>query len=79
MGEALSQFITTLTGGIADMATGIGTGTNQFVTELFFKAGTDGTITGLSTFGGAVALFGGVGLAVGLGRMIFGWCRSIGN
>lgn len=77
--EVLSSFVETLVGGIADMATGIGTGVNQFVTDLFLTVGTNGAVEGLSVFGGVVAVFGGVSLAVGIGRLVFGWIRSIGN
>lgn len=79
MGEALGEFVELLTGGIGGMATGIGSGANQFVTDLFFKVNESGVVEGLSHFGGAVAVFGGVGLAVGLTSLIFRWCRSIGN
>lgn len=79
MGDALTEFVETLVGGIGGMATGIGTGANQFVTDLFFKVNESGVVEGLSHFGGACALFGGVSLAVGLTSLIFRWCRSIGN
>lgn len=79
MGTALTEFIQTLTGGISELASGIGTGVNGFVQDLFLKVGADGAVEGLSTFGGVVAIFGGVGLAVGLTTLIFNWVRSIGN
>lgn len=78
MGTALNEFVTTLVGGIEGMATGIGSGVNAFVQDLFLKV-EGGSVTGLSTFGGVVAIFGGVALAVGLTSMIFRWVRSIGN
>lgn len=79
MGNALSEFVTTLVGGIGDIAAGIGTGVNGFVQDLFLKVGSDGAVEGLSTFGGVVAVFGGVSLAIGLTTLIFNWIRSIGN
>lgn len=79
MGEVLNEFVETLVGGISGIAEGIGSGVNGFVTDLFLTTGTDGAVTGLSTFGGVVAVFGGVGLAIGLTTLVFNWIRSIGN
>lgn len=79
MSSVLTEFIGLLVGGISSLAGGIGTGIQQYVTDLFLKTGENGTITGLSTFGGVVAIFGGIALAVGLTTLIFNWVRSIGN
>lgn len=79
MGDILTDFIQLLVGGIADMATGIGTGVNGFVKDLFLEVDAQGAITGLSTFGGVIAIFGGIALAVGITTLIFNWIRSIGN
>lgn len=79
MGNVLSEFIQYLVGGITELGSGIGSGVNQFVTDLFLKTGTGGAVEGLSTFGGVAAVFGGIGLAVGLTTLIFNWIRSLGN
>lgn len=79
MGDILKDFIQLLVGGITDLATGIGTGVNGFVKDLFLEVDAQGAITGLSTFGGVIAIFGGIGLAVGITTLIFNWIRSIGN
>ena len=79
MSAVLTEFISLLVGGISELAGGIGSGIQQYVTDLFLTTGTDGAITGLSTFGGVVAIFGGIALAVGLTTLIFNWVRSIGN
>lgn len=79
MSAVLVEFIQLLVAGIAELASGIGTGVNQYVQDLFLTVGTDGAITGLSTFGGVTAIFGGIALAVGLTTLIFNWIRSIGN
>lgn len=79
MGEILKDFIQLLVGGVTDMATGIGTGVNGFVKDLFLEVDAQGAITGLSTFGGVIAIFGGIALAAGLTTLIFNWIRSIGN
>lgn len=79
MTEILTEFIELLVGGITSLATGIGSGVNGFVQDLFLRVGETGAIEGLSVFGGTVAIFGGVGLAVGLTTLVFNWIRSIGN
>lgn len=79
MSAVLTEFIGLLVGGITELASGIGSGVQQYVTDLFLTTGDNGTITGLSTFGGVVAIFGGIALAVGLTTLIFNWVRSIGN
>lgn len=79
MGDILLEFIQLLVGGIKDLATGVGSGVNGFVKDLFLEVDAQGAITGLSTFGGIVAIFGGIALAVGITTLIFNWIRSIGN
>lgn len=79
MSAVLTEFISLLVGGITSLASGIGSGVQQYVTDLFLKTSEGGEITGLSTFGGVVAIFGGIALAVGLTTLIFNWVRSIGN
>lgn len=79
MGTVLNEFVETLVGGISGIATGIGTGVNNFVQDLFLTVDAQGAVTGLSTFGGVVAVFGGISLAVGLTTLVFNWIRNIGN
>lgn len=79
MTEILTEFINLLVGGITNLATGIGSGVNGFVQDLFLRVSDSGAVEGLSTFGGVVAIFGGIGLAVGITTLIFNWIRSIGN
>ena len=79
MGDILSEFIQLLVGGIKDLASGVGSGVNGFVKDLFLEVDSTGAISGLSSFGGIVAIFGGIALAVGITTLIFHWIRSIGN
>lgn len=79
MASILTEFIKLLVGGISELAKGIGTGVNGFVKDLFLEVDAQGAISGLSTFGGVVAIFGGIALAVGITTLIFNWVRSIGN
>ena len=46
---------------------------------MFLATGENGTVTGLSTFGGVVAIFAGVALAVGLTSLVFHWVSKIGK
>lgn len=79
MGNVLTEFIELLVNGITTLAQGIGSGANQFVEDLFLKVSDTGAIEGLSTFGGTVAIFGGVGLCVGFTTLVFLWIKSIGK
>lgn len=79
MGAVLTEFIELLVSGISALASGIGSGVNGYVQDLFLTVSETGEVTGLSTFGGIVAIFGGIALAVGLTTLIFNWIRSIGN
>lgn len=78
-GTALEQFIAILVDGITALGGGIGSGVNQYVSDLFLEVNTSGEVVGLSMFGGVAAIFGGVSLAIGLTTLIFTWIRSLGN
>ena len=79
MAAILVEFIKLLVAGISELAKGIGTGVNDFIKDLFLVVDAQGAVTGLSTFGGVVAIFGGIALATGITTLIFNWIRSIGN
>lgn len=78
MAQLLNQIVELLVGGITGMATGLGKGINQYVTDLFILTAEDGAMS-LSSFGGMVAIFGGIALAVGITRRIFNWLISLGG
>lgn len=78
MSAVLSEIISILTGGITGIASGIGSGLTSLVQNIFLVAGTDGAMK-LSTFGGIVIVFAGIGLAVGLCRWVVNWVTSLGN
>lgn len=78
MSAILTSIIELLTGGLTGMATGIGGGLNQAVTNLFIATGDGGAQT-LSTFGSVVAIFAGIGLAVGLTTLVTKWVMSLGS
>lgn len=78
MAQLLNQIVELLVGGITGMATGLGKGINQYVTDLFIVTAEGGGMS-LSSFGGMVAIFGGIALAVGITRRIFNWLISLGG
>lgn len=79
MTEVLNEIITLLTSGISGIATGIGDGLGNLVESIFLKVGTDGTVDGLSVFGGVIVIFAGVGLAVGLSKLVVHWISGLGG
>lgn len=84
MSTILNEIIELLTGGITGIAAGVGQGLSVLARDMFLtytQAAEGGaiTVTGLSTFGSLVVIFAGIGLAVGLSRLIFNWVTSLGN
>ena len=77
MENILTSIITLLTTGITEMATGIGAGLGNLVTEIFLVVGENGTYE-LSVFGGVVVIFAGIGLAVGLSKLVVHWISTLG-
>lgn len=78
MSAVLSEIISILTGGITGIASGIGAGLTALVKNIFLVEGSGGAMT-LSTFGGIVIVFAGIGLSVGLCRWVVNWVTSLGN
>lgn len=58
MSGVLTEIITLLTSGISGMASGIGSGLQSLVSNIFLD--TTGTNPALSTFGGVIVIFGAV-------------------
>ena len=79
MAEVLNEIITLLTSGISGIATGIGDGLGNLVESIFLKVGSEGTVEGLSVFGGVIVIFAGVGLAVGLSKLVVHWISGLGG
>ena len=75
--QIVEDIVEILVSGISQMATGIGTGVSNLVTNLALT-GTGENQT-LSMFAIFVAVFGGISLAVGLGRKILSWIGSLGG
>lgn len=79
MAEVLNEIITLLTSGISGIATGIGDGLGNLVESIFLKVSSEGTVEGLSVFGGVIVIFAGVGLAVGLSKLVVHWISGLGG
>ena len=80
MSTALSEFVQILVGGIQQLATGIASGVSAMAQELFLEVdATTHAVTGLSVFGGIVAIFAGLALAVGITSKVYTWITSLGN
>lgn len=77
MSQLLQEIITLLTGGITQLATGVGAGLKSLVTSIFIEVGEGGAQT-LSTFGGIVVVFAGISLAIGLCRWVMSFVTSLG-
>ena len=77
MTSVLSEIVGILVGGLNSMAAGIAGGLNEMATKLFISG--TGETAKLSTFGGIVAIFGGIALAVGLTTLVTKWIMSLGG
>lgn len=78
MATVLSEFINILVGGITALGTGIASGVSNMAQALFLEV-SEGSVTGLSMFGGIVAIFAGLALATALTSRVFTWITSLGN
>lgn len=82
MAQVLQQFVSILVGGISSLAQGIASGIVEMAKALFLEyTESQGvvTVTGLSIFGGLVAIFAGLALAIGITTRVYTWVTSLGN
>lgn len=77
MGGILTEIISLLTSGLTGIASGIGSGLSELVTNVFLDG--TGESQKLSVFGGVVIIFAGVSLAIGLSRWVTSFITSLGN
>lgn len=73
----VTEIVSILVSGITGLASGIGSGVSALVNNLWFT--TTGDTTTMSVFAIMVCVFAGIGLAVGLSRLIFNWLGSLGG
>lgn len=76
--SVLTEFMSILTGGIVSLGQGIANGVTSMASALFLEE-TEGVVTGLSAFGGIVAIFAGIALAVAITTRVYTWVTSLGN
>lgn len=76
MTAVLTELIGLIVGGLSDMATGIGGGLNDLVTNIFIDG--TGDSSKLTVFGGTIGIFAGISLAVGLSRWVVNFVASLG-
>lgn len=80
MTAVLQEIINLLVSGLSDMATGIGTGLNNLMKNIFLDG--EGNSTSpytLSIFGGVVVTMAGIALAIGLSRFVVTYISQLGH
>lgn len=78
MAAALQEFVSILVSAIVSLGTGIANGVSNMAQALFLEV-SEGTVTGLSMFGGIVAIFAGLALATAITTRVYTWVTSLGN
>lgn len=79
MATVLQEFVSILVSGIESLATGIASGIVAMAKALFLEVSEQGAVTGLSVFGGIVAIFAGLALAISITTRVYTWVTSLGN
>lgn len=74
----LKEFVDILVAGIADLAGGIASGVVDMAKALFLDTTTEGAMK-LSVFGGIIAIFAGIALAIGITTKVYMWVTSLGK
>lgn len=77
MGTSIvTEIISILTSGITGIAQGVGQGLQTLASSVFLTTGESGTQ--LNTFGVLIVVFAGIGLAIGLCRLVVHWLSTLG-
>lgn len=80
MATVLQEFVEILVSGIVSLAEGIASGVVAMAKALFLNTNaTTGAVEGLSIFGGIVAIFAGLALAITITTRVYTWVTSLGN
>lgn len=79
MQTVLTEFIGIMVSGIVSLAQGIAGGVVAMAKALFLEESEAGAVTGLSVFGGIVAIFAGLSLATAITTRVYTWVTSLGN
>ena len=78
MQDVLTEFLGILVGGIQTVAQGVAAGVVAMAKALFLEYN-EGTLVGLNVFGGMIAIFGGIALAITITTRVYIWVTSLGN
>lgn len=78
MQTVLTEFIGIMVSGIVSLAQGIAGGVVAMAKALLLEE-SQGAVTGLSVFGGIVAIFAGLSLATAITTRVYTWVTSLGN
>lgn len=79
MAQVLQEFVEILVSGIVSLAEGIAGGVVAMAKALFLETSEAGAVTGLSVFGGIVAIFAGLAFAISITTRVYIWVTSLGN
>ena len=80
MTTVLQEFVQILVSGIVSLAQGIAGGVVAMAKALFLEEdATTHAVTGLSVFGGIVAIFCALALSVAITTKVYTWITSLGN
>ena len=79
MSTVLGEFVQILVSGITQLGQGIASGGTAMAKALFLEVDGQGAVTGLSVFGGIVAIFAGLALAITITTRVYTWVTSLGN
>lgn len=80
MATVLQEFVEILVSGIVSLAEGIAGGVVAMAKALFLETNSEtGVVSGLSVFGGIVAIFAGLALAISITTRVYTWVTSLGN
>lgn len=82
MSNVLGDFVEIMVSAIVDLAQGIASGVVAMAKALFLEVSvSEGveTVTGLSVFGGIIAIFAGLGLATAITTRVYTWITTLGH
>lgn len=79
MATVLTEFVAILIGAIKDLAMGIAEGVTAMAQALFLKTSEAGAVTGLSVFGGIIAIFAALGIATAVTTKVYVWVTTLGH
>lgn len=79
--DVVTDIVEIIGSGIVALAQKIGAGVSALVNNLWFTTTGEGSsaTTTMSVFAVMVCVFAGIGLAIGLSRLIFNWLGSLGG